>query len=401
MTTAEEITPAAVAGIRCPVCGDANAWTFAEISQIPVHCNVLCETPAKAVEISKADIHLSICRDCGHVFNAAFNPLEMEYSPAYEASLDHSPLFNRYADEMAARLIERYDIHGKLVLEIGCGQGRFLTRLCQLGGNRGLGFDPSYRGAGNEAGDDAVSIIPDFYSERYAKHRADLVCCRQVLEHIASPRDFLAGVRRAVGDRPATVVFFEVPNALFTLRDLGIWDLIYEHCSYFCPTSLSRLFHLCGFEVIEVSETYGSQFLYIDARSTDAATPLSPRDRPSVDMDALATGFADHYRRKLAAWQQRLDTLTRSGRRTVIWGGGSKGVTFLNVLKARAQVDYVVDINPAKQGMYVPGTGQPIVAPDSMRQRPPDTILVMNPLYAREIAAEAARLGVSAEIAVV
>jgi hypothetical protein len=118
-------------------------------------------------------------------------------------------------------------------------------------------------------------------------------------------------------------------------------------------------------------------------------------------MSALAASFADHYNRKLAVWQQRLDALSRSGRRTIIWGGGSKGVTFLNVLKARSQIDYVVDINPAKQGMYVPGTGQPIVAPDSIRRRPPDTILVMNPLYEREIATEAARLGVSAEIAVV
>jgi SAM-dependent methyltransferase len=401
MADAEGTPPATAAAARCPVCGDANAWTFAEISQIPVHCNVLCETPAKAVEISKADIRLSICRDCGHVFNAAFNALQMEYSSAYEASLDHSPLFNRYADEMAARLIERYNIHGKLVLEIGCGQGKFLRRLCQLGGNRGLGFDPSYRGDGDEARTDAVSIVSDFYSERYANHRADLVCCRQVLEHIASPREFLGAVRRAVGDRPATVIFFEVPNALFTLRDLGIWDLIYEHCSYFCPTSLSRLFHLCGFEVIEVSETYGSQFLYIDARSADATTTPAPPDRPAVDMTALATGFADHYHRKLATWRQRLDALSQSGRRTVIWGGGSKGVTFLNVLKARSQIDYVVDINPAKHGMYVPGTGQPIVAPDTMRHRPPDTILVMNPLYEREIAAEAARLGVSAAIAVV
>jgi SAM-dependent methyltransferase len=385
----------------CPVCGDADTWTFTKVFQVPVHCNVLCETPAKAMEVGKGDIRLSICRNCGHVFNAAFDPMRMEYSQAYEASLDHSPHFSRYVDEMAARLIERYDIRGKLVLEIGCGQGMFLNRLCRVGGNRGLGFDPSYRGGSEAAGAAPVAIISDFYSERYADYRADLVCCRQVLEHLPSPRDFLSTVRRAVGNQTDAVIFFEVPNALFTLRDLGIWDLIYEHCSYFCPASLSRLFQLCGFEVIEVSETYGGQFLYIEARPTDGATAAPAPERPSIDMCALAASFADHYGRKLAAWRRRLDLFSRSGRRTVVWGGGSKGVTFLNVLNARSEIDCVVDINPARQGMFVPGTGQSIIAPENLGRRSPDTILVMNPLYEHEIKGEATRLGLSAEIAVV
>ena len=73
--------------------------------------------------------------------------------------------------------------------------------------------------------------MEDFYTEKYLDQRADLIVCRHVLEHIPDPDAFIAQVRQAVGDK-RSVVFFEVPNALWTLQRGGIWDVIYEHCSY-------------------------------------------------------------------------------------------------------------------------------------------------------------------------
>ena len=65
---------------------------------------------------------------------------------------------------------------------------------------------------------------------------------------------------------PDAVLFFEVPNVLYTLRDMGIWDLIYEHFSYFNSFSITNLFRRSGFEVLDVYETYDSQFLCLEAR---------------------------------------------------------------------------------------------------------------------------------------
>jgi hypothetical protein len=69
----------------------------------------------------------------------------------------------------------------------------------------------------------------------------------------------------------------------------------------------------------------------------------------------------------------------------VVWGGGSKGVTFLNMLKAQHQIEYVVDLNPRKQGKYVAGTGQKIVPPEFLWEYRPDIVIVMNPIYENEI----------------
>ena len=82
-----------------------------------------------------------------------------------------------------------------------------------------------------------------------------------------------------------------------------------------------------------------------------------------------------------------------------MWGAGAKGVTFLNVLAIQPEfIPYVVDINPRKQGMYVPGTGQQIVHPERLRAYAPDVIFVMNPNYREEISEMVRNAGASGEI---
>jgi hypothetical protein len=77
--------------------------------------------------------------------------------------------------------------------------------------------------------------------------------------------------------------------------------------------------------------------------------------------------------------------MKRSGKKTVVWGGGSKGVTFMNVMRDHAQIDYIVDINPRKQGFYIPHTGQRVIPPDALIDYKPDVVIAVNPQYIDEI----------------
>jgi SAM-dependent methyltransferase len=384
---------------KCPICNSTGAAAFFEIFQMPVHCNVLWPTQDAAIRAPRGDVRLGFCGSCGHIFNLAFDPALVQYTQDYENSLHFSPRFQSYAEWLAVRLIERHDLHGKDIIEIGCGKGDFLTLLCEQGRNRGVGFDPSYVSE-HEAGEAAerITFIRDFYSERYASCKADFICCRHVLEHVRFPHDFLITVRRAIGNRPGTAVFFEVPNVLFTLRDLGIWDLIYEHCSYFSPSSLSRLFTSCGFDICDLAETYEGQFLCIEALPSEglADSEYDPRDgSEEVACDAVA--FADKYRSKVQNWRRHLDRIARAGQRVVVWGAGSKGVTFLNALDTQGRIAYAVDINPRKQGMYVAGTGQRVMPPEFLRSYRPDVVIVMNPVYQDEIRQFTGGLGLAPE----
>ncbi len=383
----------------CPVCASSDIEVFVSLLDIPVYCNVLWPTREEALAASRGDMRLGFCRDCTHIFNTVFDPALITYSEDYENSLHFSPRFRAYAESLAKHLIESHGLRGKAVVDLGCGQGDFLRLLCEMGGVRGIGLDPTLEGEpGARRIDGPITFIADSYSERYADLGADLVCCRQVLEHLGAPREMLETVRRAVSGRPGTGIFYEVPNALFTLRDMGIWDLIYEHISYFTPTSLTRAFALSGFDVRDLREVYDGQYLCLDAvvSPETSARPAIASDPDGVA--ALVASFAGEYDRLMLGWRERLAAMARDGRRAAIWGAGSKGVSFLNAVKAGDSIACVADISPRKHGLHVAGTGHKVVAPEALRGEAPDMVVIMNPIYKDEIETSVRGLGLNAEV---
>ncbi|MBD3244264.1 MAG: methyltransferase domain-containing protein [Chitinivibrionales bacterium] len=386
------------ATMHCPVCGGGDTAVLVSLESVPVFCNVLHDTVDSARSAARAPFELRYCHTCTHAFNGAFDPALVEYSGAYENALHFSPTFREYADRLAQRLVADNDLHGQTVAEIGCGDGSFLEQLCSLGVRKGIGFDPSR--PAEVVG--PVTYVNDYFSEKYASISPDFVCCRHVLEHIAEPRDFVQSVGRTVRDRPRPGVYFEVPNSLYTLRDLGIWDLIYEHCSYFSPVSLRVLFEATGYRVVRLAEEYGGQFLGLDA-VVEQARPSSEKAGPEETsaLEGLARAFGAAHAETVSRWTDRLRQMADEQRRTVVWGAGSKAVTFLNVADSADCVREVVDVNPRKHGKFVSGSGQRIVSPADMEPGSVDVVLLMNPLYQEEVSAMLAERGVRCAIEVV
>ncbi len=371
----------------CTVCSSTYIVKLIYIHQVPVHCNLLWTTSYEALNAARGDIQLVFCKACGHIFNNLFDPVIMNYSQDYENSLHFSPRFQDYARSLAEYLIERYNLHNKDIIEIGCGKGEFLTLLCNLGENRGIGFDKSYVHERTENKDrERITFVQDYYSEHYKSYMADLICCRHVLEHTSSPSDFLKNLHQTISGRLDTTVYFEVPNVLYTLKDLSIWDMIYEHCSYFSSLSLTQLLTSCGFKVIELKENFGGQFLSVETVPVDDLTHSKSFSKDELKkMNQYVNEFTIKYRSKVKEWKRNLEKFVNKGTRVLIWGGGSKGVTFMNILNIQDEIKYVVDINPHKQDMFIPGTGQRIVSPEFLREHRPELIIVMNPIYVDEV----------------
>jgi len=384
----------------CPNCHSNGLQIFYRVDDIPVHSCLLITDKEEALACPKANLQLGFCDSCGFITNTQFDPSVHNYSAEYEETQGFSPRFNAFARSLAQRLVEKYDIHGKTILEIGCGKGEFLTLMCELGNNRGIGIDPAFAPERNPAAAGTqIEFIQDFYSERYADMEADVICCRHTLEHIAPTSEFIRLIRNAIGKRTDTLVFFEVPDMMRVLREGAFWDIYYEHCSYFTTGSLARLFRSAGFKIDDLYLDYDDQYIMITAYPTDSPTLASLNTESDMQASMLAREeFTESCSNRMNWWRTTLEQWMTSGRKVVLWGSGSKAVAFLTTLKPTDQIEYVVDINPYKQGRYIPGTGQKIVSPGFLREYRPHIGIVMNPVYRDEIQLSLAKMNVSPKL---
>ncbi len=386
----------------CPACGSAEMSVFYEVRRVPVNSVLLVMSREEALNFQTGDITLAVCPACGFISNITFDEALTQYTARYEATQGYSPTFNKFHQALAQDLIDRYDLHGKDIIEIGCDKGDFITMLCEMGENRGVGFDPAYvPGRHPSSAAERLTFIPDFYSEKYTDYRADFICCKMTLEHIPHAGEFIATVRRSIADNHETIVFFQIPNARYVLCDVAFWDIYYEHCSYFTKGSLARLFRANGFEVKDLWTVYDDQYLMIEARPVDGqlgAMPL-PDEESAAETLQMVDYFVEHYETKRAEWQHRLAEMKSAGRKVVLWGGGSKGVAFLTTLdQSLDDIAYAVDINPIKTGTFMAGTGQEIIAPSFLEGYQPDDVIIMNPVYLDEITRDLQAMGLSPAI---
>jgi hypothetical protein len=223
----------------------------------------------------------------------------------------------------------------------------------------------------------------------------DFILCRQALHTIPMPKMIVDSVRRAIGKREGIPVYFEVVNAANLFEKGIVWQLLYEYRSYFTARSLARLFRECGFQVLHAGPCYDhGQYLNIEALPANGKGLVSAEEADIVP-DVL--GFGEVFGKKVSSWQKRLDSLEKCGRQAVLWGAAGRGITFLNLIDPGRQIRYIVEINPARQGKFIPGNGALVVAPEFLKELKPEVIILTNSTYEPEIRSQVASMGLKCE----
>ncbi|MEL7473588.1 MAG: class I SAM-dependent methyltransferase [Planctomycetota bacterium] len=325
------------------------------------------------------------CDACGFVFNQRFDPATQRFGDGYEESQAHSGVFRRFERELVEDLVGRLGVRGQRVLEVGCGKGTFLRALCELGGNRGVGYDPAY--APRETGPaTSVRFERRLFGADVDEPPADVVVCRHTLEHIRDVVGFGRLLSQAL--RPGGLLLVEAPAWERISREAAFWDVYYEHACYFDRSTLLRWTHASGFDDASVRTVYGDQYLVGEARATGAVDAEDIR-RSEVSPPRFQDEV-DHWRGVLRSARDR---------RVAIWGSGSKGVGFLAAMGEEADaVCAAVDINPHRQGGWMPGVAVEIVSPDRLVELGVGHVIAMNRIYRDEIAECLSRLGWSGEL---
>lgn len=378
----------------CPVCSDGALERFLHLPSVPVLSTAFHDDATSARTAPRGELDLAVCRSCALVWNVAFDPALVDYTPDYENSQHFSPAFRSYVASLAEDLARTYDLHGRDVIEIGSGKGEFLSLLREMSGCRAVGFDPTFDGEISED-EDGIRVVREYYEGAATRdYDPALVIARHVLEHVPDPVGFLAGLRAGAGEGAA--LYVEVPNAEFVFSDEGLWDLIYQHVGYFSRPTLRVAAERSGLTPHDLRASFHGQFLSLHAGSAGLGVPSTPDRRDVAAVCASIDDFAERLRARLDRWNERLSGESRGS--TVLWGAGAKGVAFLNLLDARAGVDRVVDINPRKCGRHVPGTGHEIEPPSALRREHVEAVLVLNRAYTGEIRRQLAELDCRAPV---
>lgn len=385
--------------LSCPNCGSKTVRSFFKTEQIPVHSVLLMDTKEEAVSYPKGDIELGFCENCTFVYNILFDPSKHEYSSKYEETQGFSETFNKFHANLAQKLIDKHNLHNKEIIEIGCGKGEFLTMICELGNNKGTGFDPAYvPGRSKSKIEDKINFVKDFYSEKYTDYHGDFVACKMTLEHIPDTLEFLKIVRRSIGERFNTIIFFQVPDVERILIEKGFWDIYYEHCSYFNDASLRTVFRLAGFKVIDSGKDYDDQYLMVEAVPTKEPQEISVDPVQKKRITDMLSDFESTIYPRLNEWRASIKQYVSEGKKVVLWGGGSKAVAFLTTLGIKDEIEFAVDINPFKHNTFLAGNGQKIVSPEFLKEYRPDIVIVMNPIYVEEITKDLNKMDIRPEV---
>lgn len=381
---------------HCPLCNSPRLTAFLHRQHVPVHQNLVVPSQESACSVTRGDIDLVVCSACGFVFNRSFDPSLLQYGEHYDNAQYHSPYFDAYLDSHVSRLLQRIGATSSTIVEVGCGNGHFLRKLIDHSGGRqvGYGFDPSYVGPDTDL-DGRLEFRRSYYDETCVDIVADVVICRHVIEHVPSPLRLLETIRDAMANNTTAQVFFETPCVEWILRNRMMWDFYYEHCSLFTAKSLAFAFESCGFAIEGVEHVFGGQYLWLEARPSSGLQSI-----PKGAKDTLS--LASAYSANDASLQMKFGALLRelgTHGKIALWGAGAKGATFANLIDRDCQIiDSVADINPNKQGRFLPGSGHPIVSPADLGHRGVRSVVLMNPNYRDEVTALLATLGLQINV---
>jgi hypothetical protein len=387
----------------CRFCCAPLSTTFVDLGMSP-----LCESFLSADAIRRAEVfyplHVFVCDSCSLVQLEAFVPpaeifTEYAYFSSYSSAwVDHA---RRYIEAMRRRLHLGPE---DLVVELASNDGYLLQHLVGTGIPI-LGIEPA-RNVARAAEERGVPTIVEFFGSELARRlaeegrRATLIAGNNVLAQVPDVNDFVAGI--AILLAPEGTVTLEFPHLLRLVEGLQYDTIYHEHFSYFSLATAVDILAAHGLQVVDVEELWthgGSLRLY--AQHASGRTPaaavaslLEAEAAAGLRSPERRARFAEDVKESKRSLLDLLIALRRQGKRIVGYGAPGKGNTLLNYCGIRTDLlDYTVDRNPYKHGLFTPGTHIPIHPPERIAETRPDYILVLPWNLVDEIAAQLSYVG--------
>ena len=313
-----------------------------------------------------SDLNLFQCSSCGLV-QLSEKPVSY-YKEVIRAS-SFSDEMKKFRGEQFLSWVDKYNLKGKSILEVGCGRGEYLSILKQTEVSLAHGIEYSKESVSSCINSE-LSVTKGFFGDEnfvLPKQKYDGFICLNFMEHWPNPNKVLAHLKKNLSEDAIGII--EVPNFDMILKQGLYSEFISDHLFYFTKDTLTFMLNYNGFEVIECSVIWHDYILSAVVRKRKRID-LSLLKSRKLNVETELNSFIDKFEKKEVA----------------IWGAGHQSLAVMSLAKLENKIRYVVDSAPFKQGKYTPATHFPIVAPIELVNNPVKAVIIIAASYSNEVA---------------
>lgn len=351
---------------RCLVCGNLLfEEPLMELSNMPSSAQNI---PSKEGLAADEGISLRLCQcsGCGLV--------QLDCEPVdYYKDVIRSGGFTTTMIELRRRqyknLIEKYHLENKKFIEVGCGQGEFLSVLTEFP-VEAFGIE-NKRELVDIAAEKGLNVSCGFIgneTDKLSNGLFDVFLSFNFFEHQPNPNGMLRGIYNNLTDEGMGLI--TVPSLEYILENDGYYELIRDHIAYYTFDTLRFALEKNGFQVLE-HETINRDTISVIVRKKKR-TDIS---KIKSEYEIICTQINDY-----------VNSLLQQGKSVAVWGASHQGFTLLSTAGLSGKIKYIIDSAPFKQNKYAPASHIPIISPAQAKDDQTDAIIIAAPGYTNEIA---------------
>ena len=376
--------------MKCRHCSSELRLPLVDLGSAPPSNSYLTEQTLHAPE-KWFPLRVLVCVECWLVQTEDFAQANELFDADYAYFSGFSTSWLAHSERYVSEMCSRFDLGSHShVVEVAANDG-YLLQYVQARNIPCTGVEPTASTA-SAARSKGIDIVEEFFGVELAKKmiangkQADLTAANNVLAHVPDINDFVKGFSILL--KEDGVATFEFPHLLNLLLETQFDTIYHEHFSYLSLTAILKVFDANGLTVFDVEElpTHGGSLRVYAQRKDSGHHQTNARVTQILEAEK-ASGIlnTDYYR----DFQNRTNLIKyeltrflldakRDGKRVAAYGAAAKGNTLLNYAGIRADlIEFVVDLNPAKQNKYMPGSRIPIVNEERLKEEKPDYVLIL------------------------
>ena len=354
-------------GYKCLVCGSPleKAETLFVCDNMPGSAQ---DIPTKEELPNDKGIQLKLvqCKCCGLV-QIPTEPVHY-YKKVIRAGGGTTTMVN-LRNEQYTEFMNRFNLKGKKILEVGCGKGEFL-RIWKDYDVRAVGieYDQELVTRARNEGMEVYKAYADDANTQLPEAPYDAFVQFNFLEHQPYPNDMLQCIYNNLTEDGVGLV--TVPSLEYILKYDGYYELIKDHIAYYSEETLKFLFQKNGFEVVDCHTVN---------RDTHS---IMVKKRKKADVSSWKENF-DSLKQELFDY---VNGYVSQGKKVAVWGASHQGFTLIPSLGLSDKIAYIIDSAPFKHGKFAPASHVPIVDRKHYFEEPVASIMIVAPGYTDEIA---------------